>query len=154
MSKAFTKESDVPEPELGSVEPDLRLPPGAKNYVTPAGAAALREELRRLSGTSGPAPEDQRRIRYLQRRIDTEVVVDPTVSEKDRVRFGATVSVRDEDGKTRTYRIVGVDEADPKRGWISWVSPVAQALLNGALGDAVTLQTPQGEEELEILRIE
>jgi transcription elongation factor GreB len=158
MSKAFTKESDF-EPEAEADETDLLLPEGAKNYVTPAGLESLRAELSRieLERESGPARERLRelvrRARYLQKRIETAEPVEPVAGGSETVVFGSRVRVKDEEGRVRAYQIVGVDETDPKAGKVSWLSPVAQALLGARVGDAVTLRTPGGEEELEVVGI-
>ena len=101
--------------------------------------------------------EIDRRIRFLVRRLDTAEVVDPDAlrdgDNADRVFFGATVTVRGDDGADRTLSIVGIDETDTSRGYISWISPMARALLRGREGDVVTLRTPAGVEELEIVEI-
>ncbi len=101
--------------------------------------------------------EIDRRIRFLIRRLDNADVVDPAAPRDDdsaeRVFFGATVTVRSEDGATRTVSIVGIDETDTARGYISWISPMARALIKAREGDAVTLRTPGGVEEIEILAI-
>lgn len=166
MSKAFTRESDdAPE---APVLPALRsaLPPGAKNYITPAGAQRLRTELdalieQRLKIASFPDAEtnktalsspDQQILR-LQHSLESAVVTPAPPPPWERVRFGATVTVRDERGKESEYRIVGVDETDIERGWVSWVSPIARALLNARLGQCVRFKFPAGEALLEITRI-
>jgi transcription elongation factor GreB len=101
--------------------------------------------------------EIDRRIRFLVKRLDAAEVVDPTArrddDSADRVYFGATVTVGGEDGETRTVSIVGIDEIDTARGYVSWISPMARALLKAREGDVVTLRTPAGTEELEVLRI-
>ena len=182
MSKAFTKESDegdapdVPE-ETGS-DP---LPAGAKNYTTPKGAKALQNEFDQLAKVERPKIVDvvswaagngdrsenadylygkrrlreiDKRLRYLTKRIDNMVVIDPQSQVSDRVLFGATVTTLDEDGKEVRYSIVGIDETEPARGKLSWVSPIGKALLQAREGDAVTIRTPRGERELEITKIE
>lgn len=180
MSKAFTKESDAPEMDEGGDEEDLSLPAGFKNYMTPAGAERLRAELKNLLNTERPEVvrvvswaasngdrsengdylygkkklrEIDRRIRFLSKRLDAAEIVDSESKVTDQVLFGAWVSLSDEEGKKRVYRIVGMDETDPKQGYISWVSPMAKALLQAREGDAVTVRTPKGEEELEILKV-
>jgi transcription elongation factor GreB len=179
MSKAFTKESeDGDEDEL---EPSLKLPPGTKNYITPAGYQRLRDELEQLWKVERPAlvqtitwaasngdrsengdyiygkkrlREIDRRIRFLSKRMDHAEVVDPAQrGDCDQVFFSATVTVCGEDGAERTYSIVGVDEANPGRGLISWVSPLARALLKSRKDDVVVMQVPGGREELEILEV-
>src|SRR5262249_16848707 len=101
--------------------------------------------------------EIDRRIRFLVRRLDAAKVVDPVArrddDNADQVFFGATVTVRDERGIERTVSIVGIDEIDTGRGYISWISPMARALIKAREGDTVTLHTPAGIEDLEILRV-
>lgn len=182
MSKAFTKEQEGNDSEaLDDEGPDSMLAQaGGKNYITPQGAARLKEELKTLLYTERPEVvktvswaasngdrsengdyiygkrrlrEIDRRVRFLNRRLDAAVVIDPASQKGDTVLFGATVTVRDEDDKKRTYRIVGIDETDLKRGHVSWISPVGKALLQARKGESVLLRTPRGEEELEILEI-
>lgn len=166
VSKAFTRESDD-APESPALPP-LRstLPPGAKNYVTPDGARRLQTELdalteRRLKLTAmAGAPEakaeqqslDQRILR-LQHSLESAVVTPAPPPPWQQVRFGATVTARDEQGEESEYRIVGVDETDVDRGWVSWVSPIARALLNAHLGQRVRFKFPAGEAQLEITQI-
>jgi transcription elongation factor GreB len=101
--------------------------------------------------------EIDRRIRFLIRRLDNAEVVDPAAKREDdaaeRVYFGATVTVRGEDGATRTVSIVGIDETDTARGYVSWISPMARALLKAREGDTVTLRTPAGHEEIEVVLV-
>ena len=101
--------------------------------------------------------EVDRRIRFLIKRLDDAEVVDAAAREgaqdEDRVYFGATVTIKDANGGQRTISIVGVDEIDTDRGYISWVSPMARALIKACEGDTITLQTPGGPEELEILAV-
>jgi transcription elongation factor GreB len=136
-----------------------------KNYVTPQGAAALRAELSRLE--SEPRPKVgadkaarkrlealERRVQFLRDRVANMAVVDPGSQDKDSVHFGATVTVADEEGNEKSYRIVGVDESDPATGRISWISPIAKALISARVGDVVTLELPDGNAELEILQID
>jgi transcription elongation factor GreB len=167
MSRAFVRESDFPQlPELPP--PTSPLPRGAKNYLTPAGAARLRRELtHRLEQERPPlasAPADDtdakrelqvldQRIRYLQESLRTAEVVSPPAGPADTVRFGATVTVRESSGATTTYRIVGVDETDLERNWVSWLSPIARTLLNGRLGQRVEFKAPRGTRSLEITSI-
>ena len=157
------------------------LPAGIRNYMTPGGFARLKAELDGLVGTERPAlvatvswaasngdrsengdyiygkkrlREVDRRIRFLKKRLDLSQVVDPASrDDADRVFFGATVTVVSGRGERRTVSIVGVDEIDTTRGYISWVSPMARALLKAGEGDTVTLQTPGGAEELTILKV-
>jgi len=155
VSKAFTKEGDGEEKEL----PDLPdpLPPGAKNYMTPAGVARLRNELNQLLEQRGASPSRQReidrRVRYLAKRLDSVEVIDPATQTSDCVVFGATVAVRDSCRGDRVYRIVGVDEVDLQKRFISWISPIGRALIGRREGDSVSIQTPAGEDELEIVAI-
>ncbi len=166
MSKAFTNEDDTgDEPVL--VKPVSLLPPGSKNLVTPSGAAQLRNELQRLIQVERPPlagrtddPDAKRellaldqRIFYVQASLASAEVVNPPPPPHDTVLLGATVNVRESDGATSTYRIVGVDEADFDRGWISWVSPIARALLNARKGQRVAFKTPRGINELEIVGV-
>jgi transcription elongation factor GreB len=177
MSKAFTRENDASEEEL-EVEP--RMPDGAKNYITPAGHARLKSELKALVETERPEliktvswaaangdrsenadylygkkrlREIERRMRFLMKRLEAAEVVDPRDQDQERVFFGATVTYRDASGKEHTVSIVGTDEVDPAGGRVSWVSPVASALLKAREGDSVTLKTPAGNVKLEILGI-
>lgn len=170
MSKAFTKESDD-APDADALPRAPTLPAGAKNYTTRAGASRLRAELDRLQAHARPAAaravaaaegpaalaEARRRLREIEQRVaflaghlDTAEVVDPVPADPSRVRFGAAVTVRDGEDRAATWRIVGVAEADAREGRVSWLSPVAQALLGAAVGDVVVLRSPRGEEELEV----
>jgi transcription elongation factor GreB len=161
MSKAFTRESDDEQDEVPVVRSSL--PEGVRNLITQSGAARLREELERMVNVGRPAlagdadPDARRRLRALDARIrqldealQGAVIVPPPETGDDRVRFGATVTVRGRDGE-ETYRIVGVDEADAARGSVSWLSPIARALLDAPVGGRVKFRFPSGEEELEIL---
>jgi transcription elongation factor GreB len=165
MSKAFTRESDD-APDLPMAPRRSPLPPGAKNYLTPAGERQLREELERLTQVERPplarVTDDSevrrqlsvmdQRILDLQQTLQTAVVVPPPAPTENRVRFGATVTIRQR-GEEIRYRIVGVDEADLDRGWVSWLSPIAKALLNAETGQRVKFKFPSGEEDLEILSV-
>ncbi len=178
MSKAFTKEQDgADEDELA---PEAEQPQGLKNYITPAGYARMHAELKHLldverpqvvgvvhwAASNGDRSENgdyiygkkrlreiDRRIRFLIKRLEIAEVVDSGGVEQDRVFFGATVSVRDGAGHVRSVSIVGMDEVDPARGRVSWVSPIARALLKARAGDCVTLRTPAGTEQLEVEEI-
>jgi transcription elongation factor GreB len=179
MSKAFTKESDAGDDEI-ELPAEAGVPSGFQNYITPAGYKRLNDELTRLwkvdrpklvdtiawAASNGDRSENgdyiygkrklreiDRRIRFLNQRIDSAVVVDNAGNGHDKVYFGATVTVADENGDARTVSIVGVDEIDLQRGRVSWVSPIATALLKGSVGDVVTLRAPRGNEELEIIEI-
>ncbi len=179
MNKAFVKESDADEDDdIGGLPP---IPPGAKNYITPQGYQRIREELLQLidverpevvrvvhwAASNGDRSENgdyiygkrrlreiDRRIRFLTKRLDLAEVVDPSVHHgSDQVFFGATVTYVNAAGDEQTIRIVGIDELDPLHGKISWVSPVARALTKAKEGDVITLRTPAGDDELEILRV-
>jgi len=178
MSKAFTKESDGDD-EDDDLAPSGE-PQGFTNYITPAGLRRLSDEAAHLwkverpklvdviawAASNGDRSENgdyiygkrrlreiDRRLRFLRRRIDSAVVVDNAGRAHERVYFGATVTVADENGEERTVAIVGVDESDAGRGRVSWISPIATALLKASVGDVVTLRTPRGSEELEVLAI-
>lgn len=167
MSRAFVRESDE-RPELPIARPASALPAGAKNYFTPGGATRLREELRRLIEVERPnlvvasSDSDARsellalgqRIQQLEESLQSAEIVPPPVDSPNVVRFGATVHVRRHDGEEDAYRIVGVDEIDLDRGWVSWVSPIARVLLNASVGQRVHFKFPSGEEQLEILKID
>jgi len=180
MSKAFTRESDA-DPDDRDDEYGAALPARAKNYVTPTGHAALQAELRHLrheerpkvvevvswAASNGDRSENadyhygkkrlreiDRRVRYLTKRIESAVLVDPKQQRSLRqVFFGATVTYAKEDGSEHTVTLVGVDEADLSQGKISWRSPVAQALMKAKADDSVQLRTPAGIEEIEIVAI-
>lgn len=177
MSKAFTKENDE-EQELDEPDP---LPAGTKNYMTPAGLAALQAEYRQLMKVERPKVveivswaasqgdrsengdyiynkkrlrEIDRRARYLGKRIESAELVDPRQQQKlERVFFGATVTYARADGGAVTVQLVGIDEADLDQGKINWMSPVARALMKAQVGDSVTLRSAAGSEVVEILAI-
>jgi transcription elongation factor GreB len=166
MSKAFTRESDDTPDFPARLRPSSALPPGTKNYITAGGARRLREDLDRLLAIERPqlaASDDadvarrrqllDQRILQLEQSLQSAVVVERPPAPWDRVRFGASVKVRDRIGNESDYRIVGVDETDIDRGWVSWLSPIARALLNARLGERVKFKFPSGEEELEIVSI-
>jgi transcription elongation factor GreB len=177
MSKAFTRENDSPDDEP-EVEP--QQPQGVKNYMTPAGHVRLKSELKQLVETERPElvktvawaasngdrsenadyiygkrrlREIERRIRYLMKRLEIAEVVDPRDQDRDRVFFGATVVYLDGRDREQTVSIVGTDEVDPARRRVSWISPIAKALLKAREGDSVTVDTPSGPEHLEIVQI-
>ena len=164
MSKAFTKESDLPEITLRP-RPTSPLPPGAKNYLTATGAEQLKRELDRLLNVERPSMATrsgetsdelqilQQRAEQIQDILQSAVIVPLPTTTDDTVRFGATVTVRERKGEESTYRIVGVDETDLDRNWVSWISPIAKALLNARVGQKVRFKFPSGEEELEILSV-
>ena len=182
MNKAFTREPD----DAGDDDDDVdiaapALPPGAKNYLTPAGYRRLREELMSLLDVERPKVvetvswaakngdrsengdyiygkkrlrEIDRRIRFLTQRLDIAEVVDPSLHHgKDQVFFGATVTYSNAKGERRTITIKGVDEADNLHGEVSWVAPIARALLKAHEGDEVQLATPGGMETIEVLEV-
>ena len=167
MSKAFTRESDdAPEIPLRPRRPSP-LPPGTKNYLTASGARRMREELSavllperdRLAGHPADAGTKSRldalheRIQQIEQVLASAVIAEPPAPPHDQVRFGATVAVRHRNNEESSYRIVGVDETDVDRDWISWLSPVAKALLNARPGQKVRIKLPGGEDELTILGI-
>ena len=182
MSKAFTKETDHDDADdLDRGSSAVSIPAGTRNYMTPAGAQRMRLELQQLryderpklvetvawAASNGDRSENgdyiygkkrlreiDRRIRFLQKRLENAEIVDPTRQTSEQVFFGATVSVVHENGTEKTYSIVGIDESDPRHGRISWISPLGKALLKAYAGDVVTLRTPAGEEEIEILNVE
>ncbi|MGE5338364.1 MAG: transcription elongation factor GreB, partial [Gemmatimonadota bacterium] len=157
------------------------IPAGSKNYITPAGYRRLKDELVQLLNVERPEVvrtvswaasngdrsengdyiygkkrlrEIDRRIRFLTRRLDIAEIVDPAARPAtDQVFFGATVRYATADGDEQEITIVGIDEVDPARGHVSWISPVARALLKSREGDAVQLRTPAGVETLEILEV-
>jgi len=155
VSRAFVDESASESREDASPELRIPLPPGAKNYVTPAGAVRLRAELDQLLAAEQPRlPEAQRRIEYLSRmRAIMEVIPSPG-PVVPRVVFGTIVTVREAGGSERAYRIVGVDESDPGRGAVSWISPVARALTGKRPGEQARLSLPAGEQVLTVLSIQ
>lgn len=178
MSKAFTKETD--EDPIEEEQPDTALPKGTKNYITPVGFEKLRAELQDLLKVKRPEVvkvvswaagngdrsenadyiygkrrlrEIDRRIRFLTKRLDAAEVVDPSKQKSNKVLFGATVTFENESGKKTTYKIVGIDESDPAKGHVSWISPIAKALFNAREGDVVPFRSPKGEEELQIIKV-
>ena len=179
VNKAFVKEDDGGDDD--ELAPALRLPAGTRNYITPSGHARLKAELEELvkrerprvvevvawAASNGDRSENgdyiygkkrlreiDRRIRFLTKRLDIAEVVDPTLQPNaDQVFFGATVTICDPDGVENTYTIVGIDEADASRGRISWVSPLARALLKAREGDTVRFQSPVGWREIDIVEV-
>jgi transcription elongation factor GreB len=157
------------------------LPRGLKNYISPAGNARLRAELKQLldaerpevvrtvawAASNGDRSENgdyiygkrrlreiDRRIRFLTKRLDQAEVVDNALRQTtDQVFFGATVTYVDGAGEERTITIVGMDEVDPQRSRVSWIAPVSRALLKSRIGDVVSFESPRGAEELEILDV-
>jgi transcription elongation factor GreB len=180
MSKAFTKEDGGDDDDGQDESPELKIPAGSKNYITPAGSEKMKAELKKLlteerpelvkviswAASNGDRSENgdyiygkrrlrqiDSRIRFLGKRIERFEVINPPDVKSDRILFGATVTVADEDEVEKTYQIVGLDETDPQAGKVSWVSPIARALMNNRVGDVVSLKTPVGEKDLEIVRI-
>lgn len=179
MSKAFTKESDAADEDDDLALP--ALPPGGKNYITPQGYARLRAELLQLLDDERPKVvetvswaakngdrsengdylygkkrlrEIDRRIRFLTKRLDIAEVTDPSLHHgSDQIFFGATVTYADAQGHERTITIKGIDEADNSAGEVSWIAPVARALLKAREGDEVSLMTPGGLQTLEVLSV-
>ena len=178
MSKAFVKETeDDPEPVIEAPA----LPAGVKNYMTPVGHRRMQDELQRLVREERPKVvevvawaagngdrsengdyiygkkrlrEIDSRIRFLTKRLEVAEIVDPhRQTNRDQVYFGATVTYADRRGAERTVTIVGIDEADLDRGQVSWISPIARALMKAQEGDVVELRTPSGIEPIEIIEI-
>lgn len=181
MNKAFTKETE-PIDDLDEEEVVNPLPAGSRNYITPGGHARLMDEFLWLMNKERPQVtatvswaagngdrsengdyiygkkrlrEIDRRIRFLTRRLDIAEIVDPAAPREDETRifFGATVTLVNLKGEEKTVSIVGVDEIDTSRGYISWISPMARALIKAREDDVVTLHAPGGTEELEILEV-
>ncbi|MEZ5701149.1 MAG: transcription elongation factor GreB [Burkholderiaceae bacterium] len=182
MSKAFTRESDNDDDDDLGVPLTPLVTPDGKNYITRAGYDRLRAELLNLideerpkiveivhwAASNGDRSENgdylygkkrlreiDRRIRFLTQRLEVAEVVNPSLHHGgDQVFFGATVVVAHPDGEETTVTILGVDEVDSAQGQISWVSPLARALLKARLGDTVRLQVPGGVQELEVVSVE
>lgn len=163
MSKAFTKEDDDAPEEPLVARPLSTLPFGAKNYLTADGAERFRAERRELAeqrASLADDPANKRQIRAIdQRALDLEEmlataeIVTANACDSDEVCFGSTVTVREADGTEHEYRIVGIDEADFDRGWVSWISPIARALTGARIGQRVAFKFPSGEKQLEIVGI-
>ena len=180
MSKAFTKETETDDTDSDEAEGPA-LPVGVKNYMTQAGFDAMRREFRDLMHVERPKivevvawaagngdrsengdylygkkklREIDRRIRFISKRLEIAEVVDPRQRTKfDQIFFGATVTYAREDDSEHTITIVGVDEADVDKAQVSWVSPIARALLKARVGDTVEIRTPAGRESIEVLEI-
>ena len=179
MSKAFTREPTVDNDEDEAGLPPI--PAGGKNYITPQGYARMRSELLNLidderpkvveivhwAASNGDRSENgdyiygkkrlreiDRRIRFLTKRMELASVTDPAVHfGSDQVFFGATVTYEDDQGHSKTITILGIDEADSLNGQVSWVSPIARALLKSRVGDVVRLQTPVGMQDIEVIQV-
>jgi transcription elongation factor GreB len=174
---------DFNDPQDSEVDAGLKLLGSQKNYITPEGLAKMRAELHDLlhvqrpevvktvswAASNGDRSENgdyiygkkrlreiDRRIRFLNGRLDRIEVVE-TPKEKgqgtEKVLFGAFVKFQDEEERVREIRIVGIDETDPAKGWISWISPIGKALLQAKVGDSISVRTPKGDEELTVLEI-
>ncbi|MBK1714811.1 transcription elongation factor GreB [Rubrivivax gelatinosus] len=182
MNKAFTKENDAADDDGDDEAPGLPpLPAGTRNYVTPQGYRRLREELMTLLDVERPKMvetvswaakngdrsengdylygkkrlrEIDRRIRFLTKRLDIAEIADPSAHHgSDQVFFGATVTYANTRGEERTITIKGIDEADNLQGEVSWVAPIARALLKAHEGDEVQLMTPGGLETIEVIAV-
>lgn len=179
MNKAFVREGEGDEED--ELEPSSKLPAGSRNYITPSGHARLKSELEHLvkrerphvveivawAASNGDRSENgdyiygkrrlreiDRRIRFLTKRLDIAEVVDPLrQGDNDQVFFGATVTIADRDGVENVYIIVGIDEADASRGRISWISPLARALIKAREGESVRFQSPVGVREIDIIEV-
>ena len=180
MSKAFTKEDDD-APEIEEPDEPSPLPAGAKNYITPQGFATLHDELKQLRRVERPKVlevvskaadngdrsensdylygkkrlrEIDRRMRFILRRLEVAEIVDPADQKnRDQVFFGASVTYVEEDDTEHTIRIVGIDEAELERGEVSWITPIARALMKAQLGDVVELRIPSGTRTIEVMSI-
>ena len=180
MSKAFTRESDGADDDDDLSLPPL--PKGSKNYITPKGYSTLRDELLDLIDNERPKVVDivhwaasngdrsengdylygkkrlreiDRRIRFLTKRLEIAEVADPSLHHgSDQVFFGATVTYMEASGTERTVTIMGIDEADSLQGQVTWVSPIARALLKSREGDVVKLITPVGVQEVEVVQVD
>ena len=181
MSKAFTKENDGTDDGPEDGDAPAPLPPGTRNYITPAGWQRLQDELKRLLRVERPKVvetvswaagngdrsengdyiygkrrlrEIDRRIRYLTKRLEIAEIVDPARQKaRDRVYFGARVTFANARDEERTVRIVGIDETGDEPDGIAWVAPVARALMRAQVGDTVEVRTPGGIDRLEVLAI-
>ncbi len=181
MSKAFTKESEADEDDDDPSGGPPPLPAGAKNYITPRGYARLRAELLELMDVERPRVvetvhwaakngdrsengdylygkkrlrEIDRRMRFLTKRLEVAEVTDPSVHHgSDQIFFGATVRYVDESGTESGITILGIDEAESQHAQVSWISPIARALLKAREGDVVKLVTPGGAHEIEVLSV-
>lgn len=181
MSKAFTKETDVDTDDDDAIGALPALPAGSKNYMTPQGYARLRDELLELMDVERPKVveavhwaakngdrsengdylygkkrlrEIDRRVRFLTKRLEIAEITDPSVHHgNDQVFFGATVRYADEAGDERSVTILGIDEAQSAQGEVSWISPIARALLKSREGDVVKLLTPGGVQDVEVMSV-
>jgi transcription elongation factor GreB len=177
MSKAFTKEDAGAPPEEQELESSV---PGGRNYITPHGANRLRAELKKLryeerpeitrivswAAGNGDRSENgdylygkkrlrqiDKRMRFLAKRLESAEIIDPVSVTATHVQFGATVTIGFEDETEKVYAIVGVDEVDVSLGRISWMSPLARALMKSSEGDVVSFHSPKGLQEIEIVAV-
>lgn len=148
MSRAFVKEDVDPPERSGRKRSASGLPPGATNYITARGAKRLREELQKLRAANASSE----RIIELEHVLVSIDVVDPPDPASNSVAFGATVTVKDKNGRTETYTIVGVDELDFERDAVSWISPLGKALLAADMGDWITLEDGRAAKIVKIER--
>ncbi|MDR2365771.1 MAG: transcription elongation factor GreB [Zoogloeaceae bacterium] len=181
MNKAFAREPEGTEDDDEAAAPPLRLPPGGKNYMTPAGYARLLAEQEKLirderprvveivawAASNGDRSENgdylygkkrlreiDRRIRFLGKRLENAQVADPMAQDgNDQIFFGATVTLAFDGAPEQTFTIVGIDEADAARGRISWISPLARALIKAREGDCLRFKTPAGARDIDILSV-
>jgi transcription elongation factor GreB len=181
MNKTFKRGPSGDEDEEGDDPSVAPIPPGTRNYLTPPGYRRLREELMSLLDDERPKVveivswaakngdrsengdylygkkrlrEIDRRIRFLTKRLDIAEVADPSAHHgSDQVFFGATVTYENQRGEARTVTIKGIDEADNLNGEVSWISPIARALLKSREGDEVQLMTPGGLEKIEVIEV-
>ena len=179
MNKAFTRETSSEDEDDESLAP--ALPTGTKNYMTPQGYDRMRSELLQLidderpkvveivhwAASNGDRSENgdyiygkkrlreiDRRIRFLTKRLELASVSDPSIHHgNEQIFFGATVTYEDLQGQATTVTILGIDEADSLKGQVSWVSPIARALLKSRVGDVVKLQTPKGAQDIEVVQV-
>jgi transcription elongation factor GreB len=179
MSRAFVDEDSADSRDEDAPEFKIPLPPGARNYMTPEGAARLADEYKRLESEERPAlvaeilrlgsdptnadalattrrklARADRRREYLSRMASLTEVVERPAGGYEQVRFGAKIVVQDRRGALASFRIVGVDEADPDRGLIGWTSPLARSLMGKRPGNTATVQLPEGETSLTVISIE
>ena len=181
MSKLFTEETKLID-DLEENKPNNQLPIGSKNYITPGGHARLMGEFLWLMNKERPEVtatvswaagngdrsensdyiygkkrlrEIDRRIHFLTKRLNIAEIVDPTAPREDKMRifFGATVTFSNQRGKKKTVSIVGIDEIDTTKGYISWISPMARALTKARQGDIVNLHAPDGVKKIEVLEV-
>ena len=181
MSKLFTEETKLID-DLEKNKPNNQLPIGSKNYITPGGHARLMVEFLWLMNKGRPEVtatvswaagngdrsensdyiygkkrlrEIDRRIHFLTKRLNIAEIVDPTAPREDKMRifFGATVTFSNQRGKKKTVSIVGIDEIDTTKGYISWISPMARALTKARQGDIVNLHAPDGVKKIEVLEV-